>query len=411
MVQTGQSYSVLFHTFSPVTGALQDADSTPAGTLYVGVTSNGASVTVTNISTGFYKATVTLPTLAVRDQVRIRITATIDGTSFAGIFGDDSKDLVVDTSGNITSTVSDKAGYSLSQSFPSNFSALSIDSSGRVDVGKWLGNAVPATNQDGVPIIDISYVVGSAVGHFGGYLFCIAQNSGIENLANLDVASSTLATATNLAAVKTDTGNLISRLGAWTGTGINTVLGAFKALLSKIASAPSDIGGTFDPATDSLEALRDRGDSAWVTGSGASASDIANALAGAHIEPIVGAAGGRVIDIFKGDDYTTDSQRTWRIVKVGNDPGEPWPNDLTGHTITLTATKASSNTNDGNDTVTITGAIVTATGDGQEVSFNPASTTTALFARGWGALGYSFKVTATITGLVKTLASGKMNVR
>jgi hypothetical protein len=38
--------------------------------------------------------------------------------------------------------------------------------------------------------------------------------------------------------------------------------------LSKTASTPSDIGGTFDAATDSTEAIRDRGDSAWVTGSG-----------------------------------------------------------------------------------------------------------------------------------------------
>ena len=44
-------------------------------------------------------------------------------------------------------------------------------------------------------------------------------------------------------------------IGAWTGSGVNTVLGAFKALLSKTASAPSDIGGTFDPATDSTEAI------------------------------------------------------------------------------------------------------------------------------------------------------------
>jgi hypothetical protein len=63
----------------------------------------------------------------------------------------------------------------------------------------------------------------------------------------------------DIAAVKTDSGNLISRLGAITGTGVNTVLGFFKALLSKVASAPSDIGGTFDPATDSAEAIVDVG--------------------------------------------------------------------------------------------------------------------------------------------------------
>lgn len=68
-----------------------------------------------------------------------------------------------------------------------------------------------------------------------------------------------IAKATNLA-------TLISRVGSFTATGANTVLGMFKALLSKVATLPSDVGGTFDPATDSTEAIRDRGDAAWTTG-------------------------------------------------------------------------------------------------------------------------------------------------
>lgn len=61
---------------------------------------------------------------------------------------------------------------------------------------------------------------------------------------------------------------ILAKLGAWTGTGVNTILGAFKAVLSKVAAMPSDIGGTGDPVTDSLEAIRDRGDLAWISGSG-----------------------------------------------------------------------------------------------------------------------------------------------
>lgn len=63
--------------------------------------------------------------------------------------------------------------------------------------------------------------------------------------------------SSNVDSILTNTTTLLARIGAWTGTGVNTVLGAFKALLSKIASAPSDIGGTFDPTTDSTEAVRD----------------------------------------------------------------------------------------------------------------------------------------------------------
>jgi hypothetical protein len=51
--------------------------------------------------------------------------------------------LDVDGSGRVVAgTVADKTGYSLTQSFPTNFANLGVDASGRLDVGKWLGSAV-----------------------------------------------------------------------------------------------------------------------------------------------------------------------------------------------------------------------------------------------------------------------------
>lgn len=51
---------------------------------------------------------------------------------------------------------------------------------------------------------------------------------------------------------------ILDRLGAFTGTGINTVLGFLRALGRKDAAlTPSDFGGTFDNTTDSQEASRD----------------------------------------------------------------------------------------------------------------------------------------------------------
>jgi hypothetical protein len=46
------------------------------------------------------------------------------------------------TAGVTVTTNSDKTGYSLAQSFPTNFANLAVDGSGRVDLGKWLGSAV-----------------------------------------------------------------------------------------------------------------------------------------------------------------------------------------------------------------------------------------------------------------------------
>ena len=58
--------------------------------------------------------------------------------------------------------------------------------------------------------------------------------------------------------IDTEIQTILDRIGAFTGTGVNTVLGFFKALLKKDAAAPSDIGGTFAPATDSNEALAEK---------------------------------------------------------------------------------------------------------------------------------------------------------
>lgn len=65
---------------------------------------------------------------------------------------------------------------------------------------------------------------------------------------------------------KTD--SLLARLGAFAGSGVNTVKGFFLALMGKTATKPSDVDNSFNPATDSNEAIRDEGDVAWVTGNG-----------------------------------------------------------------------------------------------------------------------------------------------
>lgn len=77
-------------------------------------------------------------------------------------------------------------------------------------------------------------------------------------------ASRTLTAAADSSGVT----SLLASVGAWTGTGVNNILGAFRALARTDATLPSDIGGTFASTTDSLQAIRDRGDVAWITGAG-----------------------------------------------------------------------------------------------------------------------------------------------
>lgn len=92
-VRSGQSVTVLFTTRVFATGIGTNADSLPSGTLYLNGTANGATVTVTNISTGLYKAAVTLPTLAVNDEVEIIIAATVSLISDSAVIWGDTKDV------------------------------------------------------------------------------------------------------------------------------------------------------------------------------------------------------------------------------------------------------------------------------------------------------------------------------
>jgi len=56
--------------------------------------------------------------------------------------------------------------------------------------------------------------------------------------------------------VDEEMGTLLDRIGAFGGSGANTVLGFFRSLMRNDVAAPTDVGGSFDPATDSVEALR-----------------------------------------------------------------------------------------------------------------------------------------------------------
>lgn len=70
---------------------------------------------------------------------------------------------------------------------------------------------------------------------------------------------------------------VLARLGEWAGSARNNILGAFQALFRKDADAsvPSDVNinlgsgvGTASNLTESVQAIRDRGDAEWITGVG-----------------------------------------------------------------------------------------------------------------------------------------------
>jgi hypothetical protein len=102
-VQSAQSVTVLFSTRVFATGVGTIADSLPTGVLYVNGTSNAATVTVTNISAGLYKAQVTMPTLSIGDEVEMAITATVSSVTDTAVVWGDTKDFAATPSVNIAS--------------------------------------------------------------------------------------------------------------------------------------------------------------------------------------------------------------------------------------------------------------------------------------------------------------------
>jgi len=79
-----------------------------------------------------------------------------------------------------------------------------------------------------------------------------------------DPAADTVATVTDVtnlhasAATSANQTTILDRIGAFTTGGVNNILGFFQALMRSDATTPSDVGGTYDDATDSLQALGDK---------------------------------------------------------------------------------------------------------------------------------------------------------
>lgn len=78
---SGQVVGVVFTTQN-IDGVSTNATGTPTGVLYVDGTANGATITVSNITTGLYKSAFTIPA-AQPDytQLELVMSATVDGIS------------------------------------------------------------------------------------------------------------------------------------------------------------------------------------------------------------------------------------------------------------------------------------------------------------------------------------------
>ena len=117
--------------------------------------------------------------------------------------------------------------------------------------------------------------------------------------AGVAAAQSGLATVSNQSTLLANQTTILARIGAFTGSGLNTILGFLKAALSKAADlTPSDVGGTFDNTADSLEAARDN------IGTPA-------------------ASGIALVDLLEADWYVDTTQTPWDVVLTKKGTGAP----------------------------------------------------------------------------------------
>lgn len=109
-VRSAQPVTVAFVTTRFDTGAAANADSLPAGVLYVNGTADAAVVTVTNITTGLYKAAVTLPALSAGDVVEVVIAATVNSVAGKAVVWRDTRDITLSSSGGVGMAVTRSTG-------------------------------------------------------------------------------------------------------------------------------------------------------------------------------------------------------------------------------------------------------------------------------------------------------------
>ncbi len=311
-----------FCTHHPTTAAVSDADSGPTAEVFEDATDTtvvALTVTKRTSKTGNYRVPVTAAAadgFEVGKTYNVVASATVNSIVGKGVIGrfkvrargqDDlaypatsGRSMVVDAAGLVdanmvkagptgsgTAQTARDIGASVLLSPGTGTGQLDITSGvTKANTTQFAGSAI--TSAAGIPEVKVASIAAGAIAaatfaanaldavwSTATRVLTAATNLTTALATPTNITAGTITTVTNLTNDPPGVTTLLARLGAFTGTGVNTVLGFLKALLSKTASTPSDVGGTFDASTDSTEAVRDRGDAAWTTATGFSTLDAA----------------------------------------------------------------------------------------------------------------------------------------
>lgn len=209
------TYMIQARTYS-ADGAAVNADSTPTLTATGIVSGSLAShlSSATNPATGVYQWIYTVNSTDAIEQIKFDLSAVIATDTFTMTNFSQTADFVAATFTTADRATLDAAATAVALSSV----ATSID-------------ALPNEIIQGTPITDPASPASLADWLINAALSAASAGGHAEAAKN--------------------------RIGAFTITGDNTVLGFLKAALRSDVPPPSDIGGTFDPATYSTQAIRD----------------------------------------------------------------------------------------------------------------------------------------------------------
>lgn len=223
-------------------GAAVNADTTPTLTA-TGIVSGSLAANLsaaTNPATGVYRWTYTVATGATQEQIRFDLSATISSS----VFTMSTYSQVVDE---------------VSQTWTSTNAAQLSAIYNKLPTKTYL---VGTNNTDGD--VQLDEATGTP-----------ANSAGVTTLIATIGSPVNATISADIAAVKTDTGNLVSRITSTLFAGITRLSRWLGAMAGKTADSSTlaeiqatTAGAGYNNATDSLEGIRDRGDAAWVTGSG-----------------------------------------------------------------------------------------------------------------------------------------------
>ena len=229
--------------------------------------------------------------------------------------------------GITVATNNDKTGYSLTQTFPSNFSALSITAGGvaKADLDTIKTQTVTCAGGVTIPAATLASTTNITAGTI----------TTVTNLTNAPTSGDLTATMKASVNAEVDTAlvdigldHLLSASVAGTDVTDNSIIAK---LVSKSATADWD---TYVNTTDSHEALRDRGDAAWITAVGFSthsASDVW-AVATRVLTAATNISGPIADQVWEEAvaDHSGTSGSTAESLNAAGSAGDPWTTALPG---------------------------------------------------------------------------------